>query len=197
MTAAQFRSGLPEQISSLTDCPVLAIDLGFSKRSKSCGVAWRDASGRPQSEGFRFGECIEQVAGRLKGHPKAVLIIEAPLSGLFTSNGNPIERGDFERKGPSSSSGTTRYWYSGPGATTCLAVVFFLRQLLAEFRRFPDEEQPVEIILYEGFVTFKPEVTTHVSDAQLLLDSFQRPQAREVIQVEVSEEPSLSSRTSG
>jgi hypothetical protein len=46
MVAVRFSSGVAAQIESLSDRLVLAIDLGFSKSSKSCGVAWRDGTGQ-------------------------------------------------------------------------------------------------------------------------------------------------------
>ncbi len=191
MAPIKLHPGSPEQIDTLATCFVVAVDLGFSRTSRSCGVAWRDADGVPRSEAFRFGECIEEVARLLKGHPRVVLIIEAPLSGLFTSTGNPVGRGDFERRGLNFSSSATRYWYTGAGAATCLAAVFFLRKLLAEMERLTYEARPVEAFLYEGFITFKPEPTEHVSDAEILLDCFLGARKRLTIQIEAATGQSL------
>jgi hypothetical protein len=191
MDTVQFSSGVAAQIESVSERLVLAIDLGFSKSSKSCGIAWRDGTGQPHSEGLRFGECINKIVALLRGHSTAVLIIEAPLSGLFSSAGNPVERGDFEKKDPSAATGTTRYWYSGPGAATCLAVVFFLRKLIAEVEKLPEAERPSEIALYEGFITFKREATQHVSDAELLLNCFLGKQPRLVIEVKAADDQAL------
>ncbi|MFT6058839.1 MAG: hypothetical protein ACJAS5_000262, partial [Lentimonas sp.] len=44
------------------DLPLLAVDLGYSARSKSCGVAW---SGGAVVQSLEFGECIEAVAQQL------------------------------------------------------------------------------------------------------------------------------------
>ena len=115
-----------------------------------------------------FGRCVEEVAGLLRrGHPEAALIVEAPLSGLLSGDGNPVERGGFERAGAAN-----RYWYHSAGATMCLAAVFFLRALPDALRRPPDGARPIEIVLYEGFVTFKQEATDHAADARLLLECF-------------------------
>lgn len=182
MPEVGFRPGSPEGIGSLAALPVVAVDLGFAKRRRSCGVAWRDGEGGLGSGAFAFGECVEEVAGLLRGHPQAALMIEAPLSGLFAANGNPVERGAFERRG-----NANRYWYHGPGATTCLAAAFFLRELPTALRRGSAETRPIEIALYEGFVTFKTGATGDAADARLLLECFLGTVEREVVRVEAAE----------
>jgi len=185
--AVRFISGLASNMTSFADRLVVAVDLGFSKSARSCGVAWRDGTGQPQSQGFRFGDCINSIAALLEGHSTAVLIIEAPLSALFSSAGNPVERGEFERREANCDNRTTRYWYSGPGAATCLAAVFFLRQLTTKIEQLPQAARPSEIFLYEGFVTFKPQTTEHVSDAELLLDCFFGTQPCSVVEVKATD----------
>ncbi|MDQ5857534.1 MAG: hypothetical protein M3542_04550 [Acidobacteriota bacterium] len=97
----------------------------------------------------------------------ATLIIEAPLSARFGPEGNPLRRGDFEQQAATESRrASTRYWYSGPGAATCLAALFFLRRLRSKINR------PMEVVLYEGFLTFKPRATKHRNDARDLLLAF-------------------------
>lgn len=112
---------------------MVAIDLGFAREKRSCGLAWRVPDQDIKSAKLRFGECVESVRDLLKDQSKAVLIIEAPLSGVFSADGNPLERGDFEKRPPGGK--TDRYWYSGPGAATCLAAVFFSPEIMFEFVR--------------------------------------------------------------
>lgn len=149
----------------------IAIDLGFSKSRASCGVAWGTTS-EPETVALTFGDCVGKVAALVREQLRVNLIIEAPLSGFFSGQGSPIERGSFERREATQTERTqTRYWYSGPGATTCLAAIFFLRALLNELRlSSPDASH--ELTLYEGFASFKTEGTDHVRDARLLFAAF-------------------------
>ncbi len=164
-----IRAGSVEEICHLADSFVLAVDLGFSKSRKSCGLAWKDGRlGQTQTDKSCFGKCADKVYGLLKSHRKAVVIVEAPLSGLFDKKGNPVGRGGFEQPAPR----TTRYWYSGPGAAMCLAAAFFLRTLSRRLRENPGETSLREVVLYEGFITFKSKATDHSVDARWLLDSF-------------------------
>jgi len=170
-----IRPGSKEEIDSLSESFVLAIDLGFSKSRDSCGLAWKRGGSETATTGLLpFGKCIARVAELLECRcdcgDTAVLIVEAPLSGLFGKEGNPVERGGFERRvDASSGKKTTRYWYSGPGAAMCLAAAFFLREL---DRRLCQSQKVRNVVLYEGFIAFKSEATDHVQDAQRLLESF-------------------------
>ena len=166
-----FRSGSYAEVASMRDVFAVAIDLGFAKAKRSCGLAWRIPDQIVESAKLRFGECVERVSHLFKGQSRAVLIIEAPLSGLFSADGNPLERGDFEKR--QSGWKTDRYWYSGPGAATCLAAVFFLRELCSKLHEdLSGQAGFTEIMLYEGFETFKSAGTDHERDARLLLNSF-------------------------
>lgn len=180
----KIRSGSKKEINRLAKYLVVAIDLGFSKSKKSCGVAWKDGkAGQSQSGNFRFGECINKVCCLLKGHSKAVLIIEAPLSGVFSESGNPVERGDFERQNQSSATVAHRYWYSGPGAAMCLAAVFFLQELVCKLPK-----NCREVVLYEGFLTFKRKAKKHscdAKDAKQLLNCFLHAGQRRVTPIKV------------
>ena len=172
MTTVRFCPGPKERTDFLVTGLVVAIDLGFSKAKNSCGVAWRRGSEATQTDRFRFGGCVKHVANLLTPHRRAVLIVEAPLSGLFTIDGDPMERGEFEKTDPDRARFTPRYWYYGSGGAMCLAAIFFLRELNAEVRRLAAGEDVIEIVLYEGFVSFKTQQTEHDSDAQLLLHCF-------------------------
>lgn len=122
-----LRSGSCAEVASLRNVFAVAVDLGFAKEKPSCGLAWRAPDQPVKGMKLQFGECVKRVLQLLTDQSKAVLIIEAPLSGLFSADGNPVERGDFEKRQDGGK--TNRYWYSGPGAATCLAAVFFLREL--------------------------------------------------------------------
>jgi hypothetical protein len=164
-----IRPGLAEEIGRLSGSFVLAVDLGFSKARKTCGLAWRNGrSGQTETYKSGFGECANKVSGLLKPHHSVALIVEAPLSGRFDKGGNPIGRGSFERPAPE----ITRYWYSGPGAAMCLAATFFLRELVRGLGEKSGKTLPHEVVLYEGFITFKSGATDHLADARELIESF-------------------------
>jgi hypothetical protein len=169
-----------EEIDRLRDGFVVAVDLGFARSKKSCGLAWQNGrSGQLQPERTKtccFGECIGEVWRLLESHREAVLIVEAPLSGLFSETGNPIGRGTFEEQDPTSESRGPRYWYSGPGAAMCLAATLFLRELVRRSSQSPARIPARKVVLYEGFLSFKkpekPKVTDHWFDARRLVESF-------------------------
>ncbi len=171
--------GSRQTAASVRAPAVIAVDLGFSAMAKSCGLAWRT----PQSssvEDLTFGDCVAQVAELISEWRTADLIIEAPLSGLFSDRGNPLGRREFElRPAREDRKAEHRYWYSGPGASTCLAALFFLDRL----RREIGTRESVSVTLYEGFLSFKLGGTRHSIDAQRLLDGFvsQTAQVLEVI----------------
>jgi hypothetical protein len=120
-----------------------------------------------ESGELRFGGSIEKIKELiLSCNSKTALIIEAPLSGVFSESGNPAERGDFE-KGTKRKS--NRYWYSGPGAAMCLASIFFLRKLSAMLPK-----KCKKVYLYEGFITGNRKTGKHSDDAEKLLKCFMR-----------------------
>ena len=125
----------------LTQLPVVAVDLGFSGKDPTTGVAWFPPSQSGATK-LRFGEAVKDVAGRIRSFGDVVLVLEAPLSYAFNNDGNPQPRGDFERKPQ------CRWWSVGPGAATALSALFFLRQLHREL-----ESAKVTIHLVEGFVS--------------------------------------------
>jgi hypothetical protein len=177
-----FRSGTSQRARTSKQEIVIAVDLGFSKRAKSCGLAWRKA-GTVDAKSLRYGECIATVGGLLSQVSSADLILEAPLSGFFSESGDPIERGNFERKSAvAERAGQARYWYTGPGAATCLAAVFFLRRLKADLAApAAPGQSPLTVTLYEGFITFKTGRSRHDHDARRMLECFQ--DAEEVVDV--------------
>jgi hypothetical protein len=136
------------------DLPLLGIDLGYSAKTKSCGVA------RSNSNDLRalcFGECINHVVQLINERGPHVLILEAVLSTYHNPDGNPDIRGEFEKG---------RGWYHGPGVTTFAAALRFLDQL--DQQLLPGLKLP----LVEGFLSYKPTRTRHEDDARRLVDEF-------------------------
>ena len=134
--------------------PLLGIDLGYSAKTKSCGVA---SSASDAAFSLCFGKCVDHVARLIREQGPHLLILEAVLSTYHGPEGNPDIRGEFEKG---------RGWYHGPGVTTFAAALRFLGQL--------DQRLPsgLELPLVEGFLSYKPTRTTHEDDARRLVDEF-------------------------
>ncbi|MEO0508321.1 MAG: hypothetical protein AAF065_00495 [Verrucomicrobiota bacterium] len=137
------------------DLPKIGIDLGYSTSAKSCGIAYSNSRA---SESLTFGECIGVVADELRLKGPSILIIEAVLSTYHKPDGNPAVRGDFEKG---------RGWYHGPGVSTFAAAIRFLDEL---DKRLPKELRPIPLV--EGFLSYKPERTSHCCDAERLVKEF-------------------------
>ena len=121
--------------------PLVAVDLGFSGASKSCGVAFHSTSAQLHSENCTFPNAIRAVADFMRKTREGVLILEAPLSAAFGPAGNPCARHEIER-------GTTpRWWSLRAGATMSLAALHFCRGLQSHL---PNN---FRLHLVEGFVT--------------------------------------------
>ena len=137
------------EASKLAKRPIVAVDLGFSGKQASTGVAvWQD--GAVTAKAFRFHDAVVHVVGVLREVERAVLILEAPLSCAFDASGNPSPRGEFETKPKS------RWWSVGPGAATLVSALFFLRRLQEML-----SDSPVTIRLAEAFVTGSDSVADH------------------------------------
>jgi hypothetical protein len=147
-----------------TDLPLLAVDLGYSARSKSCGVAW---SGGAVVQSLEFGECIEAVVQQLSNVGRHTLILEAVLSTYHAIQGNPMIRGEFEKG---------RGWYHGPGVTTFAAALRFVCEL---DRVLPNDLRPIPLV--EGFLSYKPVRTAHSEDALRLLVEFDHAERFEAL----------------
>ena len=130
-----------EEASQLKALSVVAVDLGFSGRGRTTGVALSLPSDS-NAKAYRFAEAVVVVAERFRAVGEAVLVLEAPLSAAFDIYGNPRPRGIFERVPLS------RWWSTGPGASTALAALFFLRELKLQLKT-----TDIPIHLIEGFVT--------------------------------------------
>lgn len=110
-----------DQALAMRQLPCMAVDLGFSGTSRSCGVASVDVTGALNPVRRTFSECVAEVAAHVHRHGEGVLVIEAPLSAYFNDRGNPCARGPFE------ASPKPRWWSLGAGATMALAAQYFLR----------------------------------------------------------------------
>lgn len=107
--------------------PMLAVDMGFSGKSASCGYAYRAAGDQQtRSENKTFANCLQTVAEQISRAGDVLLIIEAPLSAAFNQKGNPQSRGAFE------SSPKPRWWSLGPGAAMSQAAMHFLKRLASQ-----------------------------------------------------------------
>ena len=146
------------------DLPLLAVDLGYSARSRSCGVAW---SGGAIVQSLEYGECIESVAQQISSVGRHTLILEAVLSTYHGIQGNPTIRGEFEKG---------RGWYHGPGVTTFAAALRFVCELN---RILPNNLRPIPLV--EGFLSYKPVRTAHSEDALRLLVEFNHAECFEAL----------------
>jgi hypothetical protein len=78
-----------------------------------------------------------------KGTTPLNILLEAPLSVAFGSNGNPAGR-SIERRNRQ-----TRYWYVGLNCSVLVAATYLLRSM-------SELSVSREIRLFEGLVSFKP-----------------------------------------
>ena len=115
------------------------VDIGFSRDSRSCGVA----VGETHPKEITFGDLVPLLLDLVRADSGPMnLLIEAPLSVAFNSRGNPTGR-RIEKRGA-----RTRYWYVGLGCTVLVAATYLLRQV-------HDSGTIRQIRLFEGFVSFK------------------------------------------
>jgi ribonuclease HI len=170
---ASFAAGDHDRRRALKEAraPVIAIDLGFSEKAATCGVAWRSDAAKTEIRATTFAECVSLVAELIRRGPagEVALILEAPLSGCFNAEGNPIARDFDAKRGDGRSLESGRGWYYGAGASVTLAAVFFLRRLRDALAA---TDADVTVSLFEGFVTFKQQATEHTDDARRLLEHF-------------------------
>lgn len=165
----------------VVDLPMIAVDLGFAKKRRSCGLAWQNLSGGISSDCLEFGQCIHKVAALLDPNPGSVLAVEAPLSGLFDSGGNPTPRMPFEkirREGKTHQ----RYWYVGAGAAVGFGAAFFFTGLSS---LLPQDSVTVNVV--EGFISFKKQPSPDDKDALALLGGLRAPDPAKTYNVEASE----------
>ena len=137
--------------------PVIAVDMGYSKSNKSCGIAPCKDKDDPN---YKFGQAIDETVELLKDSESAdtVLVLEAPLSTYHDNDsGNPDRRGEFENG---------RGWYYGAGSITALAARRFLLKVA---ERLPENR---EVALAEAFLSNKEEKTEHYEDSEKICSEF-------------------------
>lgn len=169
-----------DHIHEMASKPAMAVDLGFAGKSRSCGLAWKIQDNERQPERVNFGRCIEEVTEFLSGNNDSVLIVEAPLSGLFNSSGNPKGRTPFESS-VIDGQPKTRYWYVGAGAAVSLGAVFLFARVSSLV--MPESNT---VNLLEGFISFKTRRSDHMEDAVALLNGLRDPATAEVHDIEPS-----------
>lgn len=117
----------------------LFIDIGFSSKKSTCGYAFQNE----EAQEITFAKLKSVVCSKLvTGNQPLNLVIEAPLSVAFNSDGNPIGRA-IEKQGKN-----TRYWYVGLGCSVLVATMYLIRGISSVH---PQRE----IRLFEGFASFK------------------------------------------
>lgn len=131
------------------------VDLGFSQKSKSCGLLLQD--GNPERLTFaetqrRLTQLVAEGGGPLN------IVLEAPLSVAFGHDGNPVGRHVETRDGES------RYWYVGLGCSVLVAATYLVRAISAATVR--------DVRLFEGLVSFKQKgfASDHCHDVLQLRD---------------------------
>jgi hypothetical protein len=142
----------------------LFVDMGFSRDRKSCGYLFVPAStgaseGGAQAEAVTFGVLTQKlVALAAQDGVPIHLVLEAPLSAAFGSDGNPLGRVCEKQDAK------TRYWYAGLGCSVLVASLYLLRSLVASA---PQRE----VRIFEGLVSFKSDTmpTDHVADVKDLM----------------------------
>ncbi len=152
-----------DALPSLQQLPILAADIGFGA-AKSFGVAANRPGSADPPTCFNFGDGVRAVAEFVTAHWESVLIVEAPLSGLFDQTGNPRPR-PFERRKEDGKS-QTRAWYMQAGAAVALGALMLFRELQLQV------SHPRTLHVLEGFVTFKCTKSPHEADAAALIRAF-------------------------
>jgi hypothetical protein len=130
------------------------VDIGFASEKRSCGILVDDGDARA----LTFSDLQAELAALCTdGSSPLNLVIEAPLSVAFGSNGNPAGR-SVEKRG-----GQSRYWYVGLGCSVLVATTYLLRSIV----ELPPSR---EIRLFEGLVSFKSKgiPSSHTDDVMAL-----------------------------
>jgi hypothetical protein len=130
-----IEAGAPTQVH-WGDGNWVILDIGFSARSATCGLA----IGEEEPRLVRFNEAKDQIRSLVEKKSPLNLIVEAPLSVCFSTVGNPKGR-SIERDGC-----RTRYWYCGLGCAVMVASMYLIRDIWKASQT---------IRLFEGFVSYK------------------------------------------
>lgn len=143
------------------------IDIGFSNKSKSCGLLFGDKD--PYE--VQSTDAIKDILNCLSTQDfDTNLVIEAPLSAALDLKGNP------KRRKPERFKNKTRYWYVGLGCSVLFAAIYLVREMT-------ESSIPCNIRLFEGFVSFKPKEfkSSHFNDVLALREVVKRSAAEQII----------------
>lgn len=157
-----IRAGLPHEIRRSEGAWLFA-DLGFARKARSCAAAFEDET----PEMATFSDLVERIiAESRRSGPPLCLLLEAPLSVAFGPSGNPTGRRPEQRNS------LHRYWYNGLGTAVLTSAMYVMRALT-------DCSQAREVLLFEGFVSFKrrDRKLTGVCDVERLRELVNNPSA--------------------
>ncbi len=155
-----IRAGTVSEIS-VSSGEWIILDIGFSNKSKSCGLLINLES--PVE--VQFCDAKERIVRFISTSKQPVnLMIEAPLSVVFDENGNPKGR-SIDKQG-----NKNRPWYVGPGCSVMVAALYLMKALT-------ELEINTDIRLFEGFVSFKEKEkrSDHSKDVLLLREVVEDP----------------------
>lgn len=174
---AIIRAGKEEEIN-INSNNWIFLDIGFSNKSKSCGLLIENFE-KELDENVKNGRAIEVlysdavkiICDCINMSEKSVnLVIEAPLSMMFDSKGNPVGRKKIKNidleKIKDEEKTKIRYWYYRAASTVTLATLFLIKEINEKFKN-----KNKVIRLFEGFIfKSKNNQTSHAEDAILLRD---------------------------
>ena len=143
------------------------VDLGFAKdRQRTCGIVKGDGPAGLKSYGELLILLVEKAQTRKPDGRQLNVLIEAPLSGAFSKDGNPVGRCFERQKDSDGKTVSTRYWYMNSGASMFLASI----RLIGELASCGIQRN---VRLFEGFLSFKlnPSNSSHAKDAMALRDA--------------------------
>jgi len=153
--AAIFIAG--KEIPRPGEC-IVAVDMGYSRRKKSCGFCVTGGEG----QNLTFGDMVREVKNILEDGKNPLLVIEAPLSTYHLQKGDS-EKGNPERRFKDEKG--NHEWYCHAGAGVLLGALRLLEQLSLSL-------DGKEIRIAEAFLTQKHPVKKHEDVAKLIATRF-------------------------
>ncbi len=145
----------------------VALDIGFSNKKESCGIAWNEGE-ETKLAAMKFGAAIDHIFKLALNSKSTALIIEAPLSVLFSEDGNPECRFPSEKNNG---------WYWGAGILTHGAALVLLKGL---YYRSQGTELEISISIYEAFSSNKKTNLCDKHEAELIFDLFPRGATKQI-----------------
>lgn len=150
--SAQFIAG--KEVQGKEKC-IVAVDLGYSKKERSCGFCTSENG----ATGLEFGKMVKEVSKILNASKDPLLVIEAPLSTYHNDRGNPDIRFDAERG---------HGWYCHAGAEVLLGALRLLKQLSIM------SHSSQEIRIAEAFFTQENGKKKDPEVAKLIVEKFEK-----------------------